>query len=93
MRSRTMTGGISLLHSGTGMYLLGMTFGWAALRVLHTRKCRLSTTKKFSASQHTPSRFPTVARFPGTAIRPPHKRSAVHSLLRLFERLAKPLPP
>ena len=55
--------GINLLYSGTGMYLLGMTFGWTALRVLHTRKCDLNYKKILGITTHSLA-FPHVRPFP-----------------------------
>lgn len=45
--------GINLLYSGTGMYLLGMTIGWAALRVVHTRKAVLNYKKILGITTHS----------------------------------------
>ena len=56
-------GDISLLHSGTGMYLLGMTFGWAALRVFHTRKAALNYKKILGITTHSLA-FPHGGPFP-----------------------------
>ena len=67
---------INLLYSGTGMYLLGMTFGWMALRVFHTRKADLNYKKILGITTHSLA-FPHVGPFPRTAIRPSHKRIAV----------------
>ncbi|PTR17014.1 hypothetical protein C8R31_101169 [Nitrosospira sp. Nsp2] len=46
-------GDINLLYSGTGMYLLGMTFGWTALRVVHTRKAVLNYKKILGITTHS----------------------------------------
>jgi hypothetical protein len=46
-------GNINLLYSGTGMYLLGMTFGWAALRVVHTRKAALNYKNILGITTHS----------------------------------------
>jgi hypothetical protein len=44
---------INLLYSGTGMYLIGMTFGWTALRVVHTRKAVLHYKKILGITTHS----------------------------------------
>lgn len=46
-------GDISLLYSGTGMYLLGMTFGWTAFRVVHTRKATLNYKTILGITTHS----------------------------------------
>jgi hypothetical protein len=46
-------GDISLLYSGTGMYLLGMTFGWTAFRVVHTRKAALNYKAILGITTHS----------------------------------------
>jgi hypothetical protein len=46
-------GDISLLYSGAGMYLLGMTFGWTAFRVVHTRKAALNYKKILGITTHS----------------------------------------
>jgi hypothetical protein len=56
-------GDIDLLHSGTGMYLLGMTFGWAALRVFHTRKAVLNYKEILGITTHSLA-FPHGSPFP-----------------------------
>jgi hypothetical protein len=56
-------GNINLLYSGTGMYLLGMTFGWTALRVVHTRKAVLNYKKILGITTHSLA-FPHGGPFP-----------------------------
>ena len=46
-------GDINLLYSGAGMYLLGMTFGWAAFREVHTRKAALNYKKILGITTHS----------------------------------------
>jgi predicted GNAT superfamily acetyltransferase len=56
-------GDINLLYSGTGMYLLGMTFGWTALRVVHTRKAVLNYKEILGITTHSLT-FPHGGSFP-----------------------------
>ena len=56
-------GDINLLYSGTGMYLLGMTFGWTALRVVHTRKAVLNYKEILGITTHSLA-FPHGGSFP-----------------------------
>jgi predicted GNAT superfamily acetyltransferase len=46
-------GNVNLLYSGAGMYLLGMTFGWTAFRVVHTRKAALNYKKILGITTHS----------------------------------------
>jgi predicted GNAT superfamily acetyltransferase len=46
-------GDVNLLYSGAGMYLLGMTFGWTAFRVVHTRKAALNYKKILGITTHS----------------------------------------
>lgn len=46
-------GDISLLYSGAGMYLLGMTYGWTAFRVVHTRKTALNYKAILGITTHS----------------------------------------
>lgn len=46
-------GDISLLYSGAGMYLLGMTFGWTAFRIVHTRKAIVNYKKILGITTHS----------------------------------------
>lgn len=46
-------GEVNLLYSGAGMYLLGMTFGWTAFRVIHTRKAVLNDKKILGVTTHS----------------------------------------
>jgi hypothetical protein len=46
-------GNISLLYSGAGMYLLGMTFGWTAFRVVHTKKAALNYKTIIGITTHS----------------------------------------
>jgi NAD(P)-dependent dehydrogenase (short-subunit alcohol dehydrogenase family) len=46
-------GDIDLLYSGAGMYLLGMTFGWTAFRVAHTRTAALNYKKILGITTHS----------------------------------------
>lgn len=43
---------LNLLCTGAGMYLLGMSLGWKAFRVAHTRKALLSY-KKTHITKHS----------------------------------------
>jgi hypothetical protein len=43
---------LNLFYSGTGMYLLGMSLGWRALRVAHTRET-VFNYKKVLVTTHT----------------------------------------
>ncbi len=53
-----------LLYSGAGMYWLGMSIGWKAFRVLHTRRSSSTITirgiRKHCLSGYSPN-FPPVA--------------------------------
>ena len=52
---------LNLLCTGAGMYLLGMSLGWKAYRVAHTRKTLLNYRKNL-VTKHSLSLFSPVVK-------------------------------